>query len=177
MIQLLSLDPQTMLIMIVFSSFLQAGIITVLDIVANQYKGISLYMFAAVLYALGVSVALFPVGLESATLKFWGNVSVISSRVLLAISIQQFLGLRINQSVWKLLIVLLILSQFYYLFIHDNYIGRNLWILIINTIIYCILIQCMLQSETDNFWVFWIYGGICYIIYKIVGAKNFSPLQ
>jgi hypothetical protein len=126
MIQLLSLDPQTMLIMIVFSSFLQAGIITVLDIVANQYKGISLYMFAAVLYALGVSVALFPVGLESATLKFWGNVSVISSRVLLAISIQQFLGTRINQSVWKLLIVLLILSQFYYLFIHDNYIGRNL---------------------------------------------------
>jgi diguanylate cyclase (GGDEF)-like protein len=119
--------------------------------VANQYKGISLYMFAAVLYALGVSVALFPVGLESATLKFWGNVSVISSRVLLAISIQQFLGARINQSVWKLLIVLLILSQFYYLFIHDNYIGRNLWILIINTIIYCILIQCMLQSKTNNF--------------------------
>jgi ABC-type glucose/galactose transport system permease subunit len=126
MVQLLSLDPQTMLIMIVFSSFLQAGIITILDIVANQYKGISLYMLAAVFYALGASVSLFPAGLESATLKFLGNVSIIGSRVLLAISIQQFLGTRINQSVWKLLIVLLILSQFYYLFIHDNYIGRNL---------------------------------------------------
>ncbi len=78
MIQLLSLAPQTMLIMIVFSSFLQAGIITVLDIVANQYKGISLYMFAAVLYALGVSVALFPVGLEAAALKFGGNIHLLA---------------------------------------------------------------------------------------------------
>ncbi|MFP4221297.1 MAG: GGDEF domain-containing protein [Phormidium sp.] len=151
MVQLLSLDPQTMLTMIVFSSFLQAGIMTVLDIVANQYKGISLYMVAAIFYALGVSVALFPVGLESTTLKFWGNVSIISSRVLLAISIQQFLGTRINQSIWKFLIILLLLSQFYYLFIQDDYINRNLWLLIINITIYSILVKCMFKSKTYNF--------------------------
>ncbi|NMG58795.1 GGDEF domain-containing protein [Geitlerinema sp. P-1104] len=151
MVFLLSLDPETMLIMIVVSAFLQAGILVALDLVANQYKGIFLYMLASILYALGMGVGLLPITVELGILQFLGNCFVITSRVIIAIAICQFLGRRNNPTFWGLIVATLIFTQYNYIFVNNSYTARNIWLIVVNVIIYGTLIKSILQSKTNGF--------------------------
>ena len=121
-----------MLIMIVVSSFLQAGVLIALDLVANQYKGISIYMLAAIAYALGMGVALSPLTGDSEILQFLGNLLLIVSKVLIALSVREFLGKRTNLDLWGLTLAPLVFIQYYYIFFDGNYIARNIGLLLIN---------------------------------------------
>ena len=140
-----------MLIMIVVSSFLQAGVLIALDLVANQYKGISIYMLAAIAYALGMGVALSPLTGDSEILQFLGNLLLIVSKVLIALSVREFLGKRTNLDLWGLTLAPLVFIQYYYIFFDGNYIARNIGLLLINVGISLILIKSVIQAKTHGF--------------------------
>lgn len=147
----LSLDPETMLIMIVISSFLQACVLIALGFVANQYKGISLYVIGTVMASLSFIIGLLTFSWEVPPLKFITNTFIIGSRVIWAIAIGQFLGRKTTKFTWIVLATTLLTSQVYHNYIATSYNERQFFMISLNIIICATTISYILKAKHHYF--------------------------
>ncbi len=140
-----------MLIMIVISSFLQACVLIALGFVANQYKGISLYVVGTIMASLAFIIGLLTFSWEVPPLKFITNTLVIGSRLVWAIAIGQFVGRKTTNFTWIFLIATLVFSQVYHNYIATSYNARQFFMIPLNMIIGITTISYILKSKHDYF--------------------------
>lgn len=143
--------------MIVISSFLQAWVLIALGVVANQYKGISLYVVGTVMASLSFIIGLLTFSWEVPPLRFISNTFIIGSRVIWAIAIGQFLGRKTTKFTWAFLAVTLLSSQIYHNYIATNYNERQFFMIPLNIIICAITISYILKSKHSYFY-FTVYS-------------------
>ncbi|WP_159788788.1 GGDEF domain-containing protein [Sodalinema gerasimenkoae] len=145
-------NPDTMILMIAISSLLQAAVLVVLWISANQYKGMSTYVLGTLLSSLSfVGFLVRSLFFPSPELRLINNIVLFSAICLHIIGIGQFLSRKINYSYWLFAVTLILFFQIYWVYYDDNYFWRNVFILVPIAGIYAIGFQYIQNSKIISF--------------------------
>lgn len=145
-------NPDTMILMIAISSLLQAAVLVVLWMSANQYKGMSTYVLGTLLSSLSfVGFLVRSLFFPSPELRLINNIVLFSAICLHIIGIGQFLSRKINYSYWLFAVILSLVFQIYWVYYDDNYFWRNVFILVPIAGIYAIGFQYIQNSKIISF--------------------------
>lgn len=167
----MNFDTDTMIVMMVLSSLLQAGILLSLIATAHEYKGMSNYvlgtLFSALSFGWVIVIKFAPP--PALSMKLLGNLMLAASMIFSVAGIGQFVGRKIDNFLWIFSGTLFSISQIYYLYVDDNYFWRNIALILIGTLAYGVSIRYMIGANIRNF----LMTGRCLTAVLLLGICIF----
>lgn len=150
----MGLDIPTMSLMLSVSSILQSITLIFFFFLANKYPGVGIYAVGTLLSAIGFLT--IPIGLFVSdelikfNLKFFGNLLIIYAQILYTIGIIQFLNKKVNSFFFIALTSASFVIQFYFVYIKNDFITRNMGMIFICITAYFVAIYYLIRFREKH---------------------------
>ncbi|BAY02344.1 GGDEF domain-containing protein [Anabaena sp. PCC 7938] len=167
----MTIDISTMSLMVSVASILQSITLIFLVFLANQYRGISIYAIGTILSALGFLI--FPMRLLLSdkllllNLRFFGNLFITCAQIMYTIGIGKFIGKKINYLFLIALSSAFCVTQFYFIYIKDDYLLRNSSIILPAIISNLLAIYYLMSNQDKSLFSSSVFTSIIFLFYVI----------
>lgn len=150
----MALDIPTMSLMLSVSSILQSITLIFFFFLANKYPGVGIYAVGTLLSAIGfLTITIGPFvsdELIKFNLKFLGNLLTIYAQILYTIGIIQFLNKKVNSFFFIALTSASFVIQFYFVYIKNDFIARNMGMIFICITAYFVAIYYLIRFREKH---------------------------